>query len=189
MDSKKILKIGGIFLPAFIFLFFVSFVYADILNDVKNLKIGVDGFFIGEKLKNVKNFERVKKFYPGTLKFRYKNLYITVTKKEKIIVGLYKKFDNASFEDLKKTISFLMIKFGEPTIEAHGKTIYWFYSKNGKISNEEFLKQKEKGTIKKPLLMIKFHSNKFISDKNSDSKYSFYFIIYSEGLIREFIKR
>ncbi len=187
MDSKRFFKLAGIFLPAFIFLFLGN-IYCDIIEEVKNLNICVGNFCIGQKFKG-KNLEKIQKSYKGTEKYKFKDLIITISQKKKIIIGLYKKYDNATFKQFKKTISFLMMKFGEPTIEAHGKNIYWFYSKNGKITHEKFIEMKKKNKIEKPLLMVKFHSETFLSKaKNKNKKINFYFIIYSEPLIKHIIE-
>ncbi len=190
MDSKNILKkfkIAGIIFPAL--LLFSQYLYgSSIIETVKNLKIGVNGYYIGEKLKNFNKLKKIKKSYLGTEKYKDKDLVITISKRKKIIIGIYKKFDNVSFEQLKKTISFLMMKFGEPTIEAHDKSIYWFYSKDGKISNQKFLEMKKKGKIEKPILMVKFHSNNYLSElKDKQKKFYFYYIIYSEPLIKSLL--
>ena len=180
-------KIAGILLPAFIFLIFLKTLHADILDNVRKLKIGINGYYIGYKLKNYKKLTKINKVYKGTEKYKDKDIYITVSKNEKIILGIYKKIDNATYDDLKKTISFLMINFGDPTIEAHGKNIYWFYSEKGKVSNKEFLEARKKNKIKKPILMVKFNSNKFIS--SNSNKIKFYFIIYSEPLIKKLLNK
>ena len=183
---SKILR-AGILFPALIMILNIS-VFADILKDVKSLKVGIDDFYIGEELNNITQFQKIKKTFTGTEKYKTKDLFITVSKKEKIIIGLYKKFDNVTKKELKKTISFLMMKFGEPTLEAHGKDIYWFYSKKGKISNKDFLDMRKKGKIVKPILMVKFHSDTLIDDKKNKN-FKFYYIIYSEPLIRFLLKK
>ncbi len=188
MDNKKLLKSVGILIPALLIILKLN-VFADIINDVKKLHIGIEGYYIGDTF-NKKNLLKLKKAFHNTEKYQDKDLVITISQKDRVIIGLYKKFDNVTFEKLKKTVSFLMMRFGEPTIEAHDKSIYWFYSKKGKITNKDFLKMKKDGNIEKPLLMVKFQSKEFLSkiDKKK-GKTDFYYIIYSGPLINSLVKK
>ena len=192
MDSR-ISKIAGIFIPALIILFATSLFSGNTQNlseTIKNLKIGLNGYFIGNKLSkaqiDILQKNKIKKSYKNTIKFKDKDIYVTVSK-DFTILGIYNRIENGTFEDFKKTISFLMVKFGEPTIEAHDNTIYWFYSDKGKITSNDFLEQKSRNKITKPLVMVKFYSKKsfsVINDKKDTT--TFYYIIYSEPLINKF---
>ena len=192
MDSN-ILKRAGIFISALLILFTTNLFSEnnqDLSGTVKKLKVGLNGYFIGNQLnkaqKDILKKNKIKKSYKNTIKFNDNDLYITVSENFTIL-GIYKRIENGSFEDFKKNISFLMMKFGEPTVEAHDNTIYWFYSDKGKITSNEFIEQKSKNKIIKPIVMVKFYSSKsfsVINDKKEKS--TFYYIIYSEPLIMQF---
>ena len=197
MDSR-ILKRAGIFISALLILFSTNLLCSDnqgLLEKVKNLKIGLNGYFIGNRLNKIQlktlKKNKSKKSYTNTIKFKDKELYITVSENFTIL-GIYKRIVNGSFDDFKKTISFLMMKFGEPTVEAHDKTVYWLYNEKGKITDTTYqsLKNKNRFNEFKPLVMVKFNSNSLISEIKQDKKgkYTFYYIIYSEPLIKETIR-
>ncbi len=193
MDSK-FLKRAGICISALLIFLITNLFSAnnqDLSEIIGKLKIGLNDYFIGNRLnnsqKNTLKKNKIKKSYKNTIKFNDNDLYITVSEKDFTILGIYKRIENGNFDDFKKTISFLMMKFGEPTVEAHDNTIYWFYSDKGKITSNEFLEQKSKNNITKPLVMVKFYSSKsfsVINDKKEKS--TFYYIIYSEPLINKF---
>ncbi|GEM_PF-2829549 len=191
INNYLIKQVKQIFI--FFILFFTSFDnlsasdYQLLLEKVKNLKIGIGSYYIGENY-NSKSGKPIESNYPGVLKFQEKDIFISVDKERNIIIGLYKYFKHVNTDILKKTVSQLMINFGEPTLEAHDKNIYWFFDEKGKILSEQFSKAKKENDIKTPLLMVKLNSDislSKLSDKNFQDNTTFYYIIYSEPLMKK----
>jgi hypothetical protein len=112
---------------------------------------------------------------------------------------------------LQKTISQLIVNFGEPTVISHEKIIYWAFNKDKVITQDEFQQFKDKLTKsgatgnKKVALKdflnkqqkvqdkdvklnaiatVKLNSDKNIYTKNSE-KVNFYFILSAVNLIQK----
>jgi hypothetical protein len=114
-------------------------------------------------------------------------------------------------DKLQKTISQLIIDFGEPTVISHEKIIYWAFNKkriitqdefqqfkdrltksgasgNKKVALKDFLKQQQKVQDKdvklNAIATVKLNSDKNIYAKDSE-KVNFYFILTAVNLIQK----
>jgi hypothetical protein len=84
----------------------------------------------------------------------------------------------------------LFFDFGDPTVIAHDKTIYWAFDENGKISEEQYRDIREKGEPLKILATVKLDSSrKIMDDSDPEEDGSVYYIVSSEPLLKLFNSR
>lgn len=165
-------------------------------NDVAALELGFDKYVLGKNLTDEqqsfakKNLE--PKSYKGTYKFKDGDVYVVASNKTNTIIGLYIENKEATKKQLKEMVGNLMMEFDEPTLMAHDKLIYWAYSKDGKLSEDELRENKEKKTD--ALTTIKFSSSDPILKKDEEKKESeellhIYCIISSNPLSKKFMSQ
>jgi len=131
---------------------------------IATLELGFDSYVVGrvltpEQIKIAKENPLESKIV--TVKnFKDGDLFVTVDKDSNVVIVLYKRKKNANKNDFKVTISELMMQYGEPTAEAHGKTIYWNYGEEGLITEELYRTVKSQGQLKTLVVLatVKFNS-------------------------------
>jgi len=79
----------------------------------------------------------------------------------------------------------LTLEFGEPTVMAHEKTLYWVYDPKGKLSREQYQKaKKEEGNLN-VLATVKLNSTvKILENRPTSGENSVYYIISSEPVLK-----
>jgi len=163
--------------------------------NVASLHLGISGYMIGEILspaqKQLAMQNKVQDSYPGTYKFRDKELFVVVSLGDDTILALYMRNENADIDQTRKMISGLMGLFGEPTTMAHDKIIYWAYGVEGKIPEETYNELREEGKKFDVLATVKFNSTVSITADEPDKKQNgtIYFIISSDHLLQNFMHR
>ncbi len=122
---------------------------------------------------------------PGTYKFKDNNLFIVADKAKDRVLILYEQYDPATKDKVRELVGNLFFDFGDPTVMAHDKTIYWAFDEKGKISEEHYRKAKQEGRPLKTLATVKLNSSQKIMDKNSPLESgSVYYIISSEPILK-----
>ncbi len=190
----------------------------EIFSTVKSLNVGLGGYVIGTTL-NEKQLEMAKKNkesanIPNTIKFKDGEYHVVVDTNTKAVLVVYQNFDNKDRKALKSMIAQLMVSHQEPTITSHGKMVYWFYNKNGKMGEVDLDKHKEsirtpqtiaeavdtgdKAKDLQPILSLKLSSdidimpakdmNATKSDKG-DEKANYYVILSSEALLKGYVSK
>ncbi len=190
----------------------------EIFSTVKSLNIGLGGYVIGDTL-NEKQLEMAKNNQesaniPNTMKFKDGDYHVVVDANTKAVLVVYKNYDNKDRKTLKSTIAQMMVSYQEPTITSHGKMVYWFYNKNGKMGEADLDKHKDsirtpqtlaeavdtsdKAKELQPLLSVKLSSdidimpakdiNSTKSDKG-DEKANYYVILSSEALLKGYLPK
>jgi len=176
-----------------------------LLESVLSLKIGMNGYVIGQKL-NDSQKERaskhlVKGAYQDTYKFADNDLFVVVDQKSDRILALYKQKKDASKNQLKDMVVELMDLFDAPTTIAHDKILYWAFNKHGAVTEEDFnVAKKIKQTADLGIIAtVKLNSEMAITpdsqigdqktsgENNEGQTGSIYFIITSDPMVQEFI--
>ncbi len=142
---------------------------AELQERIEEFGLGFEQYVLGRKLtaeqRRVSEKVNHYKSYPGTVKFKDGEVFVIIDKEMDVVIALYKRNKKATKNDFKKTIADLMMQYGEPTTEAHGKTIYWSYGPDGLISEELYNTVKSRGKLRtlSVLATIKFNSSDNVS--------------------------
>ncbi len=141
----------------------------DLQKKVASFSLGLDSYIVGKSL-NTTQLETAKKdkdykAYPGTVKFKDGDVFVIIDEKTNVVIAVYKRNKKANKNDFKVTISELMMQYGEPTTEAHGKTIYWNYGEDGFISEELYRSVKSQGLLETLVILatVKFTSSENVA--------------------------
>ncbi len=171
----------------------------DILAEkVAALNMGHHQYTLGKKLtQDQKNFAKqnaVKDASPGTHKFNDANLFVVTEKNSDRVLILYEHYKKASKTKGRELIGALVMEFGDPTVFAHGKTVYWAYNTGGKISKEQFDDAKSTPNQLEILATVKLESSEPLMGNDSakesqkqgeeEREQRVYYIISSEPLLK-----
>jgi len=162
---------------------------AELLDRVAALNISRGGYTLGTALTDRQNEtarqNTAKDSTPGTNKFRDKNLYVVVDQKTDRVVIIFEHYESASSEKISELVGALFFDFGDPTIMAHDKIVYWVFNGKGKLSKEDYDIAKKTKELSNILLTIKLNSDLKISGNNKDKENgNAYYIISSEPILR-----
>ncbi len=173
----------------------------DILADkVAALNISYQQYSLGKKLtedqKKLAKQNAAKDASPGTYKFNDASLFVVAEKNSDRVLILYEHYEKTLKTKGSELIGSLMLEFGDPTVFAHGKTVYWVYNADGKISKEKFNKAKNDANQLEVLATVKLESSELLmgnaGDKetpkqgNKEHDQSIYYVISSEPLLKLF---
>jgi hypothetical protein len=165
----------------------------ELMDRVASLDISRNGYTLGKTLteKQMATAQRnsVKHATPGTFKFKDKNLYVVLEKTTHRIIILYEQYKDATAEQVRDLVGSLYLDFGDPTLMAHDKIIYWAFGAKGKLSKKEYQRDKH---IKKKLNIfatVKLNSDINILGKRDKTEAGdIYFIISSEPVLKAYSK-
>jgi len=121
-----------------------------------------------EKQKKTAQRNAMEKPSPGTYKFKDNDLYVVADKITDRVLILYERYESVSKQKVRELVGTLFFDFGDPTVIAHDKTIYWVFDENGKISEERYRDAKEKGEPLKTLATVKLDSSLEILKKGGE---------------------
>ncbi len=142
---------------------------AELQKKIATLDLGLDTYIIGKALTKgqqaVAEKSSAYKSYPGTMKFKDKDTFVIIDQETKVVIALYVRNEQAKKEDFRAMVGELMMRFGEPTAEAHGKIIYWNYGPDGLISEELYRTVKGEGLLDSLAVLA---TVKFSSSQNVD---------------------
>jgi hypothetical protein len=162
---------------------------ADLSDRVAKLNIYRNDYILAKALtdKQKKTAQRnaLEAASPGTYKFNDNDLYVVADQASDRVLVIYERYEPASREKIQELVGTLFFDFGDPTVMAHDKTIYWAFDENGKISEEHYRDAKEKGEPLKTLATVKFDSSQKIMDKSGPVESgSVYYIVSSEPILK-----
>ena len=100
------------------------------------------GKVLTDKQKQTAQDNAEEKASPGTYKFKDNNLYIVADKATDRVLILYERYEPVSRKKIRELVGALFFDFGDPTVMAHDKTIYWAFDQKGKISEEQYREAK-----------------------------------------------
>ena len=166
-----------------------------IAGKVATLELGFGEYVLGKQLtgsqKKAAEEHRVRKALEGTYKFTDGEIFVIASARNDTVIGIYKEYRDAPIDTIKAVIGSLMFEHGEPTAMAHNKMIYWTYNEAGKIEQDQFDFQRDKGGVKS-LVTVKFSSTEPIIEEKAaeeagDRKLSAYVMITSDPLSKLFL--
>jgi len=162
---------------------------ADLSERVAKLNIHRNDYILGKALTDMqkKTAQRnaLEEASPGTYKFKDNDLFVVADRASDRVLVIYERYEQASREKIRELVGVLFFDFGEPTIVAHEKTIYWAFDEKGKISEEVYRKAKKEGQPRKAIAIVKLDSSQKIMDKSGSlEKGSVYYIISSEPILK-----
>jgi hypothetical protein len=163
--------------------------FTDLFTRVENLNVQRHDYILAKALtdKQKKTAQRnaLEAASPGTYKFNDNDLYVVADQASDRVLVIYERYEPASREKIQELVGALFFDFGDPTVMAHDKTIYWAFDGNGKISEEHYRDIKEKGEPLKTLATVKLDSSQTIMDKSGPVESgSVYYIISSEPILK-----
>jgi hypothetical protein len=163
--------------------------FTDLFNRVEKLNIRRNDYTLGkvltDKQKQTAQDNTQEKAGPGTYKFKDNNLYIVADKATDRVLILYERYEPVSGKKIRELVGSLFFDFGDPTVMAHDKIIYWAFDENGKISEEQYRETKATKKPLKTLATVKLDSSEKIMDNGSDMRGgSVYYIISSEPILK-----
>jgi len=190
MKNNRICSLLVIFLMTFLFSKSVPADDLDnLFNQVEKLNLVRHGYVLGAALTR----EQMKKAVAGkvdaaskgTFKFRDRNVFVVVRQTTQRIVVIYERLEDATRPQIQDLIGGLYLSFGDPTVMAHDKVVYWAYDEKGKILSEKY------DTAKKNMKKIGILATvKCISDipimgnQKESSRSQVYYIISSEPILK-----
>jgi len=163
--------------------------FADLSNRVEKLNIRRLDYTLGKVLTNKQKQTAQgnvqEKAAPGTYRFKDHDLYVVADRATDRVLILYERYEPASRQKIRELVGTLFFDFGDPTVMAHDKTIYWAFDENGKISEEQYRDIKEKGEPLKTLATVKLDSSrKIMGDSDPEEDGSVYYIVSSEPILK-----
>ena len=161
----------------------------DLFTRVEKLKLQRGGYRLAQVLtaeqKKTAQHRAAKAPGPGTYKFHDDDLFVVADSATDRVLVLYERYEPAGRDKIRELVGRLFLHFGDPTLMAHEKTIYWAFDAKGKISAAHYRKAKKEGRPLQTLATIKLDSSHRIMDKSSSvAKGSVYYIISSEPILK-----
>jgi len=162
--------------------------FTDLFLRVAKMKIQRNDYTLGETLtamqKETARRNAVDAASPATYKFNDNSLFIVADKATDRVLIMYESYDPTSRGKVRELVGNLFFEFGDPTVMAHDKTIYWAFDETGKISEQQYRDSKEKKQPLKTLATVKLDSSHKIMDEGDDGKVrSVYYIVSSPPLL------
>lgn len=117
-----------------------------VFEKIESMKKGIDGYIIGKALTSEQQKNATENMLastnPSVMKFLDgKDLLIAVNSKNKKVLAINKRFNQATPEQIKGIIAHLIHDYDEPTAMAHNKLVYWIFDKDGEKLTDEDMKQ------------------------------------------------
>ena len=163
--------------------------FADLFSRVEKLNIRRNNYTLGkvltDKQKQTAQGNAQEKPGPGIYKFKDNNLYIVADHATDRVVILYEHYEPVTRKKIRELVGSLFFDFGDPTVMAHDKTIYWAFDEKGKISEEQYRVAKATKKPLKTMATIKLDSSHKIMDSSDPGEgSSVYYIISSEPILK-----
>lgn len=160
---------------------------ADLADRVANLDVHRNDYTLGkvltDKQKKTAQANVLDAPSPGTYKFKDNDLHVVADQVSDRVLVIYERYEPATREKIQELVGALFFDFGEPTVMAHDKTIYWTFDEKGKISEKQYLDAKNSKNPLKPLATVKLNSSQKIMENDGPVENgSVYYIISSDPI-------
>ena len=162
---------------------------SDLLGQVESLNISRGGYTLGKVLTDSQKATALKHpeeaANPLTFKFRDGDLHVVADKTTDRVVILYERYEAATIKKVQALVGDLYLDFGDPTVMAHDKIIYWAFGPEGKLSEKQYRNDKDVKKKLNILATVKLNSDiKVLEKKDSAQIGDIYFIISSEPVLK-----
>jgi len=164
-------------------------VKSDLFNSVEKLNLIRGDYTLGKALsqpqKKIAAENKIETNVAATYKFKDNDLYIVADTELDRVVIIYEYYDPAPRKKVKDLIGALAFDFGDPTLMAHDKVVYWAYDEKQKITEDEYRKIKESKRSLDVLATVKLSSSEdLMTAGGSDEDSIVYYVISSEPLLK-----
>ena len=173
----------------------------DLLKDVRTLRLQRGNYVLGmpltsEQLKLAKK-RSLSPTAPGTFRFKDGDLQIVAEEGSNIVIAISEYHPKWPKKQIKDLIGEFTLGFGFPTTTAHGRTLYWFYSADGRLLEEvnykdyvlEHGKYSVIATIKMQTGSLLLKEDPKESKPVDDELDSVYYVIYSNPILELFVTK
>ena len=162
---------------------------SSLLGQVESLNISRGGYTLGKMLTDSQKETALKHpeeaANPLTFKFKDGDLHVVADKATDRVVILYERYEAATIKKVQALVGDLTLDFGDPTVMAHDKIIYWAFGPKGKLSEKQYRNDKEVKKKLNILATVKLNSDMKIVGKSDLSKVGdIYFVISSESVLK-----
>ena len=162
---------------------------SNLLGQVERLNISRQGYTLGKGLtdgqKEAALKHPVEAANPWTFKFQDGDLYVVADKATDRVVILYERYEATTIKKVRALVGSLYLDFGDPTVMAHDKIVYWAFSPKGKLTREQYKKAKQADEKFNILATVKLNSSiKIMGDSTQSGESSVYYIISSEPVLK-----
>ncbi len=162
---------------------------SNLLGQVETLDISREGYTLGKGLTDRQKATALKHpveaVNPWTFKFRDGDLYVVADKATDRVVILYERYEPTTRKQVQALVGSLSLDFGDPTVMAHDKIVYWVFGPEGKLTREQYKKAKKADGKLNILATVKLNSSmKIMGDTTRLDEDSVYYIISSEPVLK-----
>ncbi len=159
-----------------------------LLDRVEKLNITKNGYTLGKALtpkqKEIARKNMLKSKTKGTYKFKDGNIFVIARKNTDRVLIIYESYEKIPGEKIKDVVGDIFFLFGDPTVMAHEKVIYWAFNDKGKISAKKYKKIKDAKNKLDVLATVKLSSSVAITKKNIPEG-DIYYIIASDRALEK----
>lgn len=160
-----------------------------LFSQVEALKIERQGYVLGAELTQdqltVAAANPMDSASKKVFKFQDKDLNIVADQSTNRVLVMYQQFKKADQKTAQDLVGELFMAYGDPTISAHDKVVYWAWGKKEKFTAAQFDMAKEKKKKLAIIATVKLNSEIKIMDKTqADAIGDTYYIISSDPLLQ-----
>lgn len=162
---------------------------SDLMGQVERLNISRGEYTLGKVLTDSQKATALKHpeeaANPLTFKFKDGDLYVVAEKTADRVLILYERYEAATLKKVQALVGSLTLDFGDPTVMAHDKIIYWAFGPEGKLSEKQYRNDKDVHKKLNILATVKLNSDMKIVGKSDLSKVgNIYYIISSDPVLK-----
>ncbi len=162
---------------------------SSLLGQVESLNISRGSYTLGKVLTNSQKATALKHpeeaANPLTFKFKDGDLHVVADKATDRVVILYERYEAVTIKKVQALVGDLYLDFGDPTVMAHDKIIYWAFGPEGKLSEKQYRNDKDVKKKLNILATVKLNSDIKVLEKGDSAKIGdIYFIISSEPVLK-----
>ena len=159
-----------------------------LLNQVEALDLSRGNYTLGARLTPLQRerarSKNVSGAAAGTYKFKDGDLFVVAHETTHRVILIYQHHEPAAPQIVRKLVGTLFYEFGDPTILAHDKLLYWVFGTTGKVSEQDWNTAKKKRQPVKTLATIKLSSSHEIVGQAVTAADSIYYVISSEPVLK-----
>jgi hypothetical protein len=162
---------------------------SDLLARVETLNISRRGYTLGKALTDGQRATALKHpveaANPWTRKFKDGDLYVVTDKAADRVIILYERYEATTIKKVQALVGSLSLDFGDPTVMAHDKIIYWVFGPEGKLTRAQYKKARQADGKLNILATVKLNSSmKILGGTTRSGEGSVYYIISSEPVLK-----
>jgi len=120
-------------------------------------------------------------------RFRDNNLNIVADKETHRVLVMFQQFKKVGQQAVQDLLGHLFITYGDPTVSAHDKLVYWAWGEKEKFTADQYKAARENQRQLKIIATVKLNSEVNIMEKGKgQARGDLYYIISSDPLLRFF---